>query len=311
MTKTAVTASLGLRLGWGLRLTAQGLRRHRGAFFASAVAFAIAAAASLVGLAYARAPAAPAGTATGTAQLVAFVDDALPAADRDALVTALGLLPGVSAVRVLPSDEALGRMRAELGSRAAVLDNVEEGFLPTTLEIALGTGREGAGRADELAWRLRRMSGISDVDVLRSEADHRLVDEQEKGARQRRFASGLGASLALAALGLAARALRRRRSDAGVLMGLGFTSTAVSGPACLAGAAAALLGAAGSVALMRLGAHLQLGSLAAPLVGAATWSSNLGVQAATVASVTLLGGWLGWRGARLPRRKVDELAWGA
>lgn len=310
MTTAVAPASRGLRLGWGLRLTAQGLRRHRGAFLVSMAAFAIATGAVLVGIGCARI-AAPAAASTGTAQLVAFVDDALPDGDRDALVAALGLLPGVSAVRVLPSDEALGRMRAELGERAAVLAGVEDGFLPTTLEIALRPGRQGVGRADELAWRLRRMAGISDVDVLRSEADHRLVEAQKTGHRLSVITVALGGSLALAALLLAAGFLRKRRADAFVLAGVGFTSAAVAGPACLAGAGAALLGAVVTVALLRAGERVGLAFLATPILNGVSRHDSARVQAAIVASMTVVGGLLGWWGARLPGRKVDELAWRA
>jgi cell division protein FtsX len=304
VTTTAATASIGLRLGWGLRLTTQGLRRHRRAFCVSAGAFAIATAALAVCVGCFRSDA-PAGTATGTAQLVAFLDDALADADRDDLATALAQLPGVAAVRVLQSAEALGRMRAELGDRAGVLDGVEQGFLPTTLEIALRPGRQGVGRADELAWRLRRMSGISDVDVLRSEADHRLVDEQETSRRLRLVILPLGGLVALVALLLAAGALRQRRADAFVLTGLGFTSFAVYGPAFLAGAAAAFVGAAATVAVVAAGLRSPPAFVTASLVPAV---SSLRWQLGAVAAVTVLGGVLGWWGARLPGRKGDELA---
>jgi cell division protein FtsX len=305
----AATTSLTLRFGWALRLTTQGLRRHRRSFFVSAAAFALAAAALAACLGYAR-RAVPAAATTGTAQLVAFLDDALPETDRDELARALGQLAGVASVRVLSSDEALGRMRAELGARAAVLDGVEEGFLPTTLEISLRPGRQGAGRADELAWRLRRMGGISDVDVLRSEADHRLVEEQEASRRLRGVVLALGGLAALGALLLAAVVLRQRRADAFVLAGLGFTPSAVHGPAFLAGAGAACLGAGAIVVLLRASLHLG-GAFPVPVLAVPALAIRLFAarwQLAAVLAMTLLGGMLGWWGSRLPGRKGDELA---
>jgi len=305
-------ASFGERFRWGVRLTWQGLRRHRAVFVVSAAGFACAAAALAVCFALGRAPGSTTA-ATGTAQLVAFLDDALPASDRDALATVLGQLPGVAGVRVLPSNEALGRMRAELGTRAALLDGVEDGFLPTTLEIALRSGPQGAGRADELAWRLRRMAGISDVDVLRNEADHRLVTEQETSRRLRFGVLAVGGLLALAALAFVGAVARRRRADALILDGLGFTNLAVHGPAFVAGALAAAAGTVLTLLGLRIVDRLApLLSTAAPGFTLAHRLPNGRVQAAALVAATLFGGVMGWWGMRLPRRtgRGDELAAG-
>ena len=306
----AGAAPLSDRLRWGLRLTLQGLRRHRAGFWVSAAGFACATAALTACLFLARAPSA-AAAATGSAQLVAFLNDELPAGERDALASVLQKLPGVAGVRVLTSDEALGRMRAELGPRAALLDGVEEGFLPTTLEIALRPGPQGGARADELAWRLRRMAGISDVDVLRNEADHRLVTEQETSRRLRAALVAATALLALAALALVGAAARRRRPDALVLEGLGFTAWAVNGPAFAAGAAAGAGGAA--FVLLGFRAAARLASLPAlPWLGASAQRGLGGgmAQGGILAAATLLGGAMAWWGMRRPRRigPGDELA---
>ena len=303
-------APLSERLRWMMRLTVQGLRRHRAVCLWSALGFACATAAVVACLSLARMPAGIA-TSTGTAQLVAFLDDASPAIERDALAGVLRQLPGVAGVRVLASDEALGRMRAELGPRAALLDGVEDGFLPTTLEIALRPGPQGAGRADELAWRLRRMAGISDVDVLRNEADHRLVTEQESNRRLRWALAAAGGLLALACVALVSLVARRRRADALVLDALGFTTWAVRGPAFVVGAAAAAGGASAILLGLRLVARLSsfpplawLGAAGGRALGGA------GGQLALGAAATLLGGTIAWWGMRLPRHAGpgDELA---
>ena len=231
--------------------------------------------------------------------------------DRDALATALGQLPGVAGVRVLPSDEALGRMRAELGTRAALLDGVEDGFLPTTLEIALRPGAQGAGRADELAWRLRRMAGISDVDVLRNEADHRLVTEQETSRRLRFTLLAIGGLLALAALMFVAAVGRRRRADALILDGLGFTPLAVYGPAFAGGALAAAAGTALALLGLRLLERLApVLSSVAPIFALPHGLPTGRAQAAAFVVATSFGGALAWWGMRLPRRssRGDGLA---
>jgi len=307
---TVGAAPLSERLRWGARLTAQGLRRHRAVFWMSAAGFACATVALAACLALARAPGAGV-TAAGSTQLVAFLNDDLPPGERDALALVLRKLPGVAGVRLLPSDEALGRMRAELGSRAALLDGIEDGFLPTTLEIALRPGPQGAGRADELAWRLRRMAGISDVDVLRNEADHRLVTEQQTSRRLRLGLVATSGGLALAALLLVAALARRRRADAAILEGLGFTAWAVSGPVFVTGAAAG----AGGVSLVLLGLRLGERLISLPVLAAVAAAAGRALgggrgQAGTFAAATLLGGALAWWGTRLPRQtgRGDQLA---
>lgn len=301
MREAPAVASLGLRFSWGLRLAGKDLRRHARAAALAAGAFAAMAGALALAAAGSESPAPP-GSFAATAQLVAFLRDDIPAAARDDLANALGQMPGVTAVRVLGSDEALVRLRSELGERAGVLDGVEEGFLPTSLEIALQPGRVGVGGADALAWRLRRLDGISDVDVLRSEADHRLVAEQAHAHRLWLVCVVEAVVVFVVGLGFAALALRRPRADALVLAGLGFTRTAIVTPACLAGAAAGVVG--GLLALIVVHAVIRGGLLSA--VEARFFQPRFELY--VLAALTALGAGLGWWGGRLPGQRIEELA---
>lgn len=301
MKEAPAMASLGLRFSWGLRLTGMDVRRHARAAVLAVGAFAAMAGALALAAAGSEAPTSL-GSLAATAQLVAFLRDDIPPSARDELAGALGRMPGVTAVRVLSSDEALVRLRAELGERAGVLADVEEGFLPTSLEISLEPGRRGVGGADALAWRLRRLDGITDVDVLRSEADHRLVAEQARNHRLWLVSLGEAAVVFVVALAFAVLALRRPRSDALVLAGLGFTRSAIATPAGLAGAAAALGG--GLLALTVTLAAVRVGWLAS--VDARLFHPHFALGA--LAALTGLGAALGWWGARLPARRIEELA---
>ena len=293
--------SFGLRFGWAIRLTAIDVRRHAWAAVLASTAFAVMAFAIAVAAARAEGPPSP-GTSQATAQLVAFLRDDIPDSSRDELAGVLGRMPGVTAVRVLGSAEALVRMRAELGERASVLDGVEEGFLPTSLEISLQPGRQGVGGADALAWRLRRMDGITDVDVLRSEADHRLLAEQTRSRRLWLVSVVEAGAVFAAALALAALALHRRRSDALVLAGLGFTPAAIAAPACVAGTVAGLGGSLVALVAVEVLAH-------------GGWLSLTEIrffeprfEVAVLLALMVMGGFLGWWGARLPGDRIDELA---
>jgi cell division protein FtsX len=310
--------SLAPRLVWALRLSVATARRNPGLTVLVIATFALATLSAVgCGLFAASwrgqvARDADAGAPSGSSvELVAFLRDDLPRASRDALAGALGGLAGVAGVRVLGSDEALARMRAELGARASVLDGVEEGFLPATLEVSLRPGVEGAGRADAIAWRLRRMDGVSDVDVLRATADERVARARRLGRAVGGAGVAAAGAAALLALVLAAFAMRRRRANAQILIGLGFTPGAIAAPASIASAASATLGALLAIGCTLVTSKLvtdsRLAGLAREVVGGhARWA----LSALIVCAASLLGAGLGWWGACPPRRSWEAVGAG-
>ena len=251
---------------------------------------------------------APAAISDAGAELVAFLREDLPASARDALAGALGRLPGVAAVRLLTSDEALARMRADLGQRASMLDGVEEGFLPATIEISLRNGPDGVGRADAIAWRLRRMGGVTDVDVLRTPADQRWVRAQDLGDVPAFSAWPWVRRPGCWRLGLAAAAMRNRRAEARFLAGLGFTIGAITAPAAIAGALSALLGSLVGILFgivtVAFVAHWWPGVFAVGRVGGGLWM----MTGLLVSGAVIAGSVLGWWGARPSHREWEELA---
>ena len=279
------------------------VRRHRGGVLLALTAFALTTAAVLGSTrAYAawRARERVADRHPG-AELVAFLRDDLPASGRGALAEALRGVPGVARVRVLSSDEALARMRTELGTHTTLLDGVEEGFLPATLEVTLQPGPRGVERADAIAWRLRRMEGIGEVDVLQTSDDHRLARADGVARVVVRAAIAAGAVAGVLGLLMAAAALRRRAGDSRVLIELGFTGTAVMGPAVMRGAlvggAGALLGAVLTSALGEtIGAAAPDAVAVLPSAGGAAAQVTAGLAALALAAGA--GALLGWWGAR-------------
>ncbi|MES1205092.1 MAG: permease-like cell division protein FtsX [Pseudomonadota bacterium] len=317
------------RLTWTMRLVGLDLRRHRRARVTSACAFALAMLAACASLGAWRsrrevARVDSAGDAGGA--LIAFLRDDVPAPARDALALVLGQLPGVAGVRQLASDEALARLRAELGDRGAMLDGVEEGFLPATIEISLRPGADGVGRADAIAWRLRRMEGIADVDVLRTAADERLARAGLRTQRLGLLGVWLGGAAALGALVLAAAALRARRADAHLLCGFGFTAADAAAPAAFVGGLCAVGGAALAVLLLVawgwVGTGLASDAWWSWASAASTWSdaatsltsshsTNWKIWAGTAGAlvgVITTGAGVGWWGARVPRRESVDAA---
>ncbi|MEO8214875.1 MAG: permease-like cell division protein FtsX [Myxococcales bacterium] len=312
-----------LRLGWTwvVRLMAISLRRHRLAALVGCGAFALATLALFASLGYlAFSRAVPGGggrpvaaTTGDRVELVAFLRDDLPSSSRDELSAVLARLPGVAGVRLLGSEEALARLRSELGDRAAVLDGVEEGFLPATLEVALQAGPNGSDHADALAWRLRRMDGITDVDVLRSVEDGRLARAEAMGRRLGVGGLMLAIMTMVLALGLAALALRRPRGEARLMAGLGFTASAMAAPGAVAGMLCALGGTLIAACLGLLaGRLLTMGWTAVAPIALASDPASAAASGPRwlmggLVSMVACGAALGWWGARPSTREVDDV----
>jgi FtsX extracellular domain len=306
------------RLAWLKRLLALALRGHRAPFGGLAVGFLVAAVSLRSGLAVWRMDAATGGDSRA-AQLVAFLRDELPETGRRALAEALRGLPGIATVRLLGSDEALARMRTELGSRASVLDGVEEGFLPATLEISVRPGSDSGRRADALAWRLRRMDGVADVDLLRSPMDEELVAAKRRADTLRIVGLTGSGLLVLVALLASFRWMRQTRADAVLLASMGFAVRAVVFPVALLAAGAALLGTLFGIGLWSvvtwLGAapwNPELAPVASP-APASVWGPLAGgphgpTLLLAVAVLVGLGGCLGWWGARPSERELETLS---
>ncbi len=82
---------------------------------------------------------------------------------RDELEKRLAALGGISAVRFVSPDQALERLRLDLGREAAVLDALETNPLPGSFELELGTGRRTPEHVRMLARQISRTAGVAEV----------------------------------------------------------------------------------------------------------------------------------------------------
>ena len=143
---------------WLLRRLVGDGRRHGLAWLALVAAFGVvgfsAAGARLV------ARAAKPVTVPG-ARVIAYLEYDLDAAGVSALERALAKLPGVETVRVVSAREGLEVLRGALGPRAAVIEGVGPDLLSPSLEILARPAL-----AEALAFRLRRLRGVADVDLV-------------------------------------------------------------------------------------------------------------------------------------------------
>src|SRR5262249_50053381 len=99
-------------------------------------------------------------------QLTVYLEDGVTPARAQKITAALAKLPGVVAVRTVDAHEAWQRLQHSLGARADLLDGVEEGFLPASIEVALKPGVAEVLRAHPAFERLRHTAGVEDVELM-------------------------------------------------------------------------------------------------------------------------------------------------
>jgi cell division transport system permease protein len=277
---------------WILRRTVLELRRQSGPLCALGIAFMLAAL-LLAGYRLAR-PAMPelrGGVAPATAaQVIAYLREDLDQRAIQALRDVLAQLPGVERVKLVPPEEALARLRQQLGERGRVLDGAEDGLLPASLEVWLRRGaaegaaaspareQDPAALARQLAWRLQRVDGIVEVDAVQPRGDDRVAAWAGAFGRQTTVllaATILGAVVVVLFGALAGRG--RRRAEMQVLLALGFTRSALVLPAVLLGFGVALVGTAAGLVLAHVGWQLAVAALPAPpaLLSIAEWVALL------------------------------------
>jgi cell division protein FtsX len=274
---------------WVFRRARREIGRRPLPFAAVAAATALAVLLGGAGLLGARIARALAPRLAQDVHVIAYLDDDLGPRERARLLEALRRIPGVLQARAVEPAEALDRLRAaatSLGGPAA-LGPIDVAFLPRSVEIAMQpAGSDLAGRTRELASRLRRLPGVSEVDGM-GEGLGRLQSWLTAGER-------LGwASLAVAVLAgagalalalLSGRARRRQERLVLELLGQGALSSGL--PSALVSATAALVGTLlglGLLALLvpRAVAALEqavgLGALTRPGLSAGEIAATLGV----------------------------------
>ena len=101
-------------------------------------------------------------------QMTVYLEDGTAAARAQKIAAALSRLPGVTGVRMVDGHEAWMRLRRSLGARADLLDGVEEGFLPASIEVNLKPGVAEVLRAHPAFERLRHTAGVEDVELMGS-----------------------------------------------------------------------------------------------------------------------------------------------
>jgi cell division transport system permease protein len=186
----------------------------------------------------------------GDVQMTVYLEDGASAERGQQIATALARLPGVERVRSVDSREAYERLRRSLGARAALLDGVEETFLPASVEVALKPGVADVIRAHPAFERLRHAPGVEEVE-LNGDWVTRLRTV-EKLLRDAGLAAGL--LVLCACLYIVGSTIRlgvfARQDEIEILKLVGATPGFVKGPFLVEGALQGALGTGLAVSLL-------------------------------------------------------------
>lgn len=235
-----------MRWSFIVRRARRQITRQRGAMLALTAAFTLLVLLLGGGRLAGRVAASLAPRLADNVHVIAYLRDDMTTARAAALADLVRRIPGIESANLVGSAEALSRLRGDvraMGGAAELLDGVEDGFLPRSLELRLAPSATLGTRAADLAGRIRRIEGIAEVDAMEDGLLRvRAVISAARAAGIGLFGLALFSGLALLLVPLS-RGRRARREEAEVLTLLGETPRAIRLPVALTGAAAALLGA--------------------------------------------------------------------
>ncbi len=265
------------------RRARQDVRRHPGNAAALVLAFAtLSAFAGLAVLAH-RAEDRVFPSLQRNVAVIAYLRDDAPADRVLALTALLRRIPGVTGVKLTSSDEAMARLRSEgrrLGGKPLLLDGVEPGFLPRSLELTLAPSPNLEALAGQLGGRLARFNVVAAVDTMSDGLD-RLAAWLIFLRWSCRIALFLAIATAVAILAWAVgRSRRSRTQQVDALLFLGETPTGIRWPAQIIGSACGLCGAIFGLATVVIVFRTWLPTLAAdfaPALGVMPTTPSLAI----------------------------------
>ena len=178
-----------------------------------------------------------------------YLRDGATQDEVDALRTALGRTPTVSAVRYVTSGEARTDFgHQELEGRADLVGLPVEAF-PASIEVEVVPETTDADLADMVA-KVKQLPAVDDVETYQSWTE-RLAKLVRGGVAASALLAIVVFAAVLAVVGSTMRlALQRRRTEVEVLKLVGATDGFVKGPFVVEGSVQGALGAVGALALL-------------------------------------------------------------
>jgi len=102
----------------------------------------------------------------GGVQMVIYLEDDVPRDRADAIAEALHQLPAVQGIEYVSPADARERLRGALGEHGELLDGIEVGLLPASLEVSLSEGVSDVATVHPVVAKLRETAGVESVEFL-------------------------------------------------------------------------------------------------------------------------------------------------
>lgn len=179
----------------------------------------------------------------GGVQMVVYLKDGTTPERARAIGDVLGSVHAIERVDYVPPDVAYHRLAESLGTRQDLLQGVEIGFLPASLEIKLAGGVRDIAAASPIIERLKRTAGVEEVEFLGDWVERltRLLGALRVAALALALLVG-GACVYLIA-GTIKLGVYARRDELDVLRLVGATDRFIKLPLLVEGAVQGALGA--------------------------------------------------------------------
>jgi cell division transport system permease protein len=97
-------------------------------------------------------------------RVMAYLQEGLNATDRSTLKVRMESLYGVQQADFIPKDQALARLRTQMGRQTSILDNLDSNPLPDAFEIQMIAASQSWDKVEQLAMALEKLEGVSEVE---------------------------------------------------------------------------------------------------------------------------------------------------
>jgi cell division transport system permease protein len=97
-------------------------------------------------------------------RVMAYLQEGLNATDRSTLKVRMESLYGVQQADFIPKDQALARLRSQMGRQTSILDNLDSNPLPDAFEIQMIAASQSWDKVEQLAMALEKLEGVSEVE---------------------------------------------------------------------------------------------------------------------------------------------------
>jgi cell division transport system permease protein len=97
-------------------------------------------------------------------RVMAYLQEGLNDTDRSTLKVRMESLYGVQQADFVPKDQALERLRTQMGRQTSIIDNLDSNPLPDAFEIQMIAASQSWDKVEQLAMALEKLEGVSEVE---------------------------------------------------------------------------------------------------------------------------------------------------